>query len=171
MNIVKDATCSYSILNSKLEVFCVVQLRSLIPIRDQMLVTSTYGYVTPCKLFFFLSIIYIFIYLFILIRYLIKLLTSLLSSFFFKSDIAWNIRPTMSTASKPFGCTFIFLVTTILFACLINTKPKSLHIIKCISREFFFREKSITKHLHALSLWWLMNQKIYIIGLGDKTQL
>ena len=55
----------------------------------------------------------------------------------------------------------IVLVATIAFAC-IRTKPKSRPTMKCITQEFLSPKKSIAKPLHALSLWQLRNQEMYI---------
>ena len=54
----------------------------------------------------------------------------------------------------------IFLVTTLAFAC-IHTKPTSRPTMKFVSKEFLYRKKPITKHLHAISLWQLSNHEMY----------
>jgi hypothetical protein len=64
----------------------------------------------------------------------------------------------------------IFLVATIAFAC-VHTKPKSWPIMKCVSQEFLSQKKPIAKPLHALSLWQLKNQKMYVARSRDDTQL
>jgi serine/threonine protein kinase len=56
----------------------------------------------------------------------------------------------------------IFLVATIAFAC-IRTKPKSRPTMQCITQEFLSPKKSIAKPLHALSLWQLRNQEMYMV--------
>ncbi|XP_059454916.1 probable leucine-rich repeat receptor-like protein kinase At1g35710 [Corylus avellana] len=175
----RDITSNNILLNSKLEAFVsdFGTAKLLDPdSSNQTLVAGTYGYVAP-ELAYTMKVtekcdVYSFgvVALEILMgRHPMELLTSLSSSssqnMMLHAILDQRLPPPNHLISQD-----IFLVATIAFACL-QTNPKSRPTMKSVSQEFLSRKKPIAKPLHALSLWQLKNQKMYMVGSRDETQL
>ncbi|CAK9186120.1 unnamed protein product [Ilex paraguariensis] len=134
-------------------------------LRDNFLITGTYGYIAPEFAYTMVVTEKCDVYSFgvvaletIMGTHPGELLTSLLSSSDQNLMLNDVLDPRLSPQTDPLLAQDVLLVATLAFACL-RSEPKSRPTMKQVSQEFLARRRRpAAKPLHAVSLWRLRNK-------------